>query len=98
MPTEMKPLEFFGSSRDDLRGMPESVRHDIGLELMRVQCGGEPKNFKPMPIVGAGAYEFRIRDESGAYRTIYVAKLESGVYVLHAFQKKCNGQRRSISS
>lgn len=41
-----------------------------------------------MPIVGAGAYEIRIRDESGAYRTIYVAKLESAVYVLHAFQKK----------
>jgi phage-related protein len=84
----MKPLEFLGSSRDDLCGMPNSVRHDIGLELMRVQFGGEPKSFKPMPIVGAGAYEIRVRDESGAYRAIYVAKLGSAVYVLHAFQKK----------
>lgn len=68
--------------------MPDSVRHDIGLELMRVQFGGEPKNFKPMPTVGAGAYEIRVRDESGAYRTIYVAKFEAAIYVLHAFQKK----------
>jgi phage-related protein len=68
--------------------MPDSVRHDIGLELMRVQFGGEPKNFKPMPTVGTGAYEIRVRDESGAYRAIYVAKFEPAVYVLHAFQKK----------
>jgi hypothetical protein len=32
---------------------------------MRVQFGGEPKSFKPMPSVGAGAYEIRVRDESG---------------------------------
>jgi hypothetical protein len=29
--------------------MPDSVPHGIGLELMRVQFGGEPKNFKLMP-------------------------------------------------
>jgi phage-related protein len=68
--------------------MPDSVRHDIGLELMRVQFGGEPRNFKPMLTVGAGACEIRVRDESGAYRAIYVAKFETAIYVLHAFQKK----------
>jgi phage-related protein len=78
--------------------MPDSVRHDIGVELMRVQSGGEPKNFKPMSIVGAGAYEIRVRDESGAYRAIYVAKFETAVHVLHAFQKKTRQLRRWISS
>jgi phage-related protein len=68
--------------------MPGSVRREIGLELMRVQFGGEPKSFKPMSSVGAGAYEIRVRDESGAYRVIYVARFETAVYVLHAFQKK----------
>jgi phage-related protein len=68
--------------------MPDSVRHDIGLELMRMQVGGEPKSFKPMLTVGSGAYEIRVRDKSGAYRAIYVAKFETAVYVLHAFQKK----------
>jgi phage-related protein len=84
----MKPLEFLGASRDDLRAMPDAVRHHIGFELMRVQFGGEPTSFKPMPTVGAGAYEIRVRDRSGAYRAIYVAKFEAAVYVLHAFQKK----------
>ena len=42
---------------------------------MRVQFGGEPTNFKRMPTVGAGAYEIRVRDKSGAFRAIYVAKV-----------------------
>ena len=41
-----------------------------------------------MPTVGSGACEIRVREESGAYRVIYVARFEDAVYVLHAFQKK----------
>ena len=64
---QAKPLEFLGSARDDLAAMPASIRHDIGVQLMRVQFGGEPLDFKPMPAVGAGVYEIRVRDSSGAY-------------------------------
>jgi phage-related protein len=84
----MKTLRFVDSSQKDLRAMPASVRHALGLELMTVQYGGEPKDFKPMPSVGAGAYEIRYRDSAGAFRVIYVVKLADAVYVLHAFQKK----------
>lgn len=91
----MKPLEFLGSSRDDLAAMPAGPRHTIGLELMRVQFGGDPRDFKPMPTVGAGAYEIRVRDASGAYRVMYVARFEAAVYVLHAFQKKTQQTART---
>lgn len=91
----MKPLEFLGSSRDDLAAMPAGVRHDIGVELMRVQFGGQPTDYKPMPAVGAGVYEIRVRDASGAYRALYVAKFEAAVYVLHAFQKKTQQTAKS---
>lgn len=84
----MKRLEFLGSSRDDLAAMPKGVRRRVGVELMRVQLGSQPSDFKPMPTVGSGVYEIRVRDVSGSYRAIYVAKFESAVYVLHAFQKK----------
>ncbi len=87
-PPQMKPLEFLGSSRDELAAMPAGIRHDIGVELMRVQFGGQPTDFKSMPTVGAGVYEIRVRDASGAYRAMYVAKFEAAVYVLHAFHKK----------
>lgn len=53
-----------------------------------VQVGREPLDFKPLPTVGSGAYEIRIRDAAGAFRVVYVAKFEKAVYVLHAFQKK----------
>jgi phage-related protein len=84
----MKPLEFLGSSRGDRAAMPAGDRHDIGLELVRVQFGAEPMNFKPWHTVGVGAYEVRVRDASGAYRAMYAARFENAVYVLHAFQKK----------
>jgi phage-related protein len=68
--------------------MPVGIRHDIGVELMRVQFGGQPTDFKSMPTIGAGAYEIRVRDESGVFRAIYyVAKFARAIYVLHAFRK-----------
>ena len=41
-----------------------------------------------MITVGAGVREIRVRDETGAYRAIYIAKLVDAIYVLHCFQKK----------
>lgn len=41
-----------------------------------------------MTTVGPDVQEIRIRDASGAFRVIYIAKLESAIYVLHCFQKK----------
>lgn len=84
----MKEVIFVGSSLDDLRAMPDAVRAALGVDLMIVQYGGNPRDFKPMKTVGAGAYEVRYRDDNGAFRVIYVAKYDNAVYVLHAFQKK----------
>jgi phage-related protein len=84
----MKLLKFVDSSQKDLRDMPDDARHELGIELLVVQYGGEPSDFKPMLQVGAGAYEIRYSDDSGAFRVIYVAKFSDAVYVLHAFQKK----------
>jgi phage-related protein len=84
----MKPVEFLGSSQKDLREMPATARHALGIELLAVQVGSEPKDWKPIPEVGAGAIEIRHRDENGAFRVIYVAKFSDAIYVLNAFQKK----------
>ena len=67
---------------------PEMARRRAGHELFMVQVGREPADFKPLPRVGRGAYEIRVRDEAGAFRVIYVARFEDAVYVIHAFQKK----------
>ena len=41
-----------------------------------------------MKSIGAGVREIRIREEAGAFRVVYLAKLADAVYILHCFQKK----------
>jgi phage-related protein len=84
----MKEIEFLGDSLKVLSDFPKSARQDAGRQLLRVQKGQVPDDFKPMPTIGKGVEEIRVRDESGAYRVIYTARLADAVYVLHAFQKK----------
>ena len=43
---------------------------------------------KTFDDVGAGTREIRIREASGIYRVMYVAKFEDAIYVLHCFQEK----------
>ncbi len=82
-----KPLAWIGSSLDDLRQFPPEAKRRAGLELRAIQRGQGSTDFRPMPTVGFGVQEIRIR-AGGAYRVFYVAKFEEVVYVLHAFQKK----------
>lgn len=84
----MKPIRFLGDSLVRLREFPLDARHDAGYQLELVQRGKQPNDFKPMPSIGKGVEELRVREKSGAYRVIYTARLADAVYVLHAFQKK----------
>jgi phage-related protein len=84
----MRPVVFLGDALRRIRDFPEDVRRSVGHELRDVQHGEDPSDWKPMPAIGAGVREIRVRDASGAYRVIYVTKLEASIFVLHAFQKK----------
>ena len=84
----MKAVCFVGDSRTALSRFPADARNRAGHELFMVQVGREPDDWKPMPTVGAGVAEIRVRKPSGAFRVIYVARFENAIYVLHAFQKK----------
>ena len=91
MPVEKpasKPATFVGSSLDDLRDFPRSARRATGFQLDKVQNGEDADDWKPMPAVGSGVREIRVRDEAGAVRLMYVSKFPEAVYVLHALQKK----------
>ena len=69
------------------RGLPLTTKHALGTQLMLVQQGLDPADWKPMKSIGPGVKEIRIRAE-GAYRVIYMANIGNAVYVLHVFQKK----------
>lgn len=44
---------------------------------------------------GSCVQEIRVRDESGAYQVLYVAKFAEAVYVLHAFEKRSQKAARA---
>ena len=84
----MKSLLWTGSSKADLLMFPGDARRDAGFQLRKVQRGEEPSDWKSMSTIGPGVREIRIREESGAFRVIYLASRPEGIYVLHCFQKK----------
>jgi len=83
----VKQVVWLGDSLRRVRDFAPEARHEAGVQLGRVQLGKEPVDWKPMPSVGPGVSEIRVR-EGGAHRVIYMAKFAEAVYVLHAFQKK----------
>ena len=95
----MKSVRFLGDSLERLREFPEDARNDAGYQLEQVQRGEQPDDFKPMPSIGKGVEEIRVRDDSGIYRVIYTARIADAVYVLHAFQKKTQAtSKRDIAT
>jgi phage-related protein len=84
----VRPITFLGDSLEAVRAFPVTARREAGFQLDRVQRGLLPENWKPLKTVGPGVNEIRVRDETGAFRVLYVASLPEALYVLHAFQKK----------
>lgn len=91
----MKSVAFVGGSLAALRAFPPGARQRAGYQLDRVQRGLEPDDWKPIPTVGSGVREIRIRDEAGAFRVVYVANRGDAVHVLHCFQKKTQKTSRA---
>ena len=48
MPEKDTPLEFIGSSKDDLSSFPLDVKHHIGFALRTAQKGGKHPDAKPL--------------------------------------------------
>jgi phage-related protein len=91
----MKEIDFLDDSLDNIRLFSEEAKDDLGFQLDRVQRGEEPDNWKPLKTVGAGVKEIRTKVSDGIYRTVYIAKFEEAIYVLHAFQKKTEKTAKS---
>jgi phage-related protein len=84
----MKAVVWMGSSREDLKRFPDAAQHSLGFELYRVQCGLDPKDWKPMTSVGSGVREIRARDEAGIFRVIYLATSPKESLSCTAFRRR----------
>lgn len=86
--TAVKDVVFVAGSAGDLRHFPAVARQRAGYQLYLIQLGRDPGDSKPMPQIGRGCHEIRIRQEGGAYRVLYVASIGDAVYVLYCFEKR----------
>lgn len=85
---EEKEIVWMGTALDDLRDFPKSGRQDAGFQLEQVQLGHDPDDWRPMPGVGTGTCEIRVKTGDGVFRVFYVTKFGDKIYVLHSFTKK----------
>jgi phage-related protein len=83
-----RPLEWVGSSRDDLKAFPDDVQDHIGFALYQAQLGAKHRDAKPLASLGSGVMEVVSNFDTDTYRAVYTVRLRDAVYVLHAFQKK----------
>lgn len=84
-----KPLEWIGSSKNDLKRFPFKVVQEMGYALYLAQINQKAGNVKVLKgFGGASALEVVEDHQSGTYRAVYTVKFPGVVYVLHAFQKK----------
>src|SRR5262249_27789450 len=75
--------------RREIRALPEEIRGDLADALARLDAGlmlSMPLS-RPIPSVGRGIHELRLKDRSGAYRVVYALVQRGTVHVLHAFKK-----------
>ena len=94
--TFLKPVDWIGSSRDDLREFPESVRRVMGVAIHDAQEGGEHPGAKALKGFGGRSVLEVIDDFDGdAYRAVYTIRFAGAIYVLHCFQKKSKRGRET---
>jgi len=94
MNDEPKPVIWVGTSRADVRALPEDVKDHVGAALTAVQFGRDHPSLKTLSGFGGGTVrEIKANDPSGSYRVVYTVHFAEAVYVLHAFQKKSKSGR-----
>ena len=87
--SDIKPVRWVGTARDDLRCFPAEARRNIGNALYFAQKGDKHPSAKPLKgFGGAGVLEIVENSEGDSYRAVYAVCLADAVYVLHAFKKK----------
>lgn len=66
------------------------IRDDLMDAISKLEEGRllQPPLSRPMPTIGKGVHEIRLKDRTGIYRVIYVFIKNDGIFLIHAFQKK----------
>jgi phage-related protein len=85
----LKPIIWIGSSKKDLKSLPEGAQDEFGYALHRAQIGEKSEKAKPFKGFGsASILEVVVYNVGGTFRAVYTVKFKEAIAVLHVFQKK----------
>jgi phage-related protein len=84
-----RPLFFIGSSKKDLRALPDDVKDVFGQALLDVQYGDYPPGARPFGE-GLPREIMKLSEDfdGNTYRAVYTVAFADVVYVLDVFMKK----------
>jgi phage-related protein len=86
--TEQAELHFEGDSLEVLSSFPDEIKRKLGFSLRQLQIGRRPTSTtRNMASIGPGVFELKEADERTWYRTIYLSRIGTVIYVLHCFEK-----------
>ena len=83
-----RPLEWVGSTKADIKRLPEAVREVVGYALFQAQVGLKHQSAKPLKGLAGNVLEVISRHDGDTFRAVYTVRFRTAVYVLHVFQKK----------
>jgi len=85
----LKPVLWVGSSKHDLKDMPQKVIINIGYAIYQAQLGVHPDIAKPLKgFGGSDVLELIENNRGDTFRAVYTVRFSKAIVVLHSFQKK----------
>lgn len=83
-------IKIIKACEKEISALPEIIREDLADALARLDAGlilSMPLS-RPMPDIGRGVHELRLRDRSGIFRVFYFIRAHGTIYLLHAMKKQ----------
>jgi phage-related protein len=85
---DTRRISWIKAARKVFENFPGDVQSDMLAALTVAAEGSKSDKAKPFAGVEGGVFEIALRYRGDAFRSIYALKIDDGIWVLHAFQKK----------
>lgn len=83
-----RPISWIKAARKDFEKFPPDVQEDMLNALTIAAEGGKADVVKPFRGIDGGVFEIVTKYRGDAFRSVYAVKIDTDIWVIHAFQKK----------
>jgi phage-related protein len=83
-------VKILKQCQKEVADFPQGIREDLADLVAQLDSGlklSMPIS-RPMPSIGRGVHELRLKDRSGIYRVVYVFLGQADIWLIHGFKKK----------